>query len=351
MVEETIKEVKNHFLERVANPLFGSFLIATSMQHWKIFQILFKTNSVTVKGVTTTYNADEKILDIHNYFDSLAWYQIWLYPLLYAILIVVVWQILSLLGKLIYYFFNTVGFNYFKTELFGLQKYIPATQYTLLDKSYKSLSQEYDNLKEENLKLVSTNYSHVFNIDNLEKEKLLFYNTQRLDDIRLTTNENLGQKTAYEEIDLQGKLFYSITSNLKVTDNFMRFGFKLGKRESEAIKNDDNNTGSPQTPNSYLFHIAKTKENEDYEAVCFLNDSLQSIASFTKLEIGDEIRLELRIMKNQEDGYNLHFVLNGTTKIKCKLDLEYRFKLFVLMWGDQKTNSLEVTNINLQTVS
>ena len=154
------------------------------------------------------------------------------------------------------------------------------------------------------------------------------------------TQKNNPQWADYNELNLQKKILQSISCNILLHSEYLRFGFKL--RDNSARLFGD--SGIVSNDNSFLIHISKAL-NDDKIYATYYNGlkgtgSDELIGQYKK---GEEINLKLVM----EENNRIKFVVNKKLVYETIIDKSIRENLSLMAWGDRNEYRMTVKDIEV----
>lgn len=259
---EKFKEFRDTLSERVRSPFIGSFIITWSLVHWKIYALfLFSQESITIS---------ERIGLIESYLAEKTFSQLFIYPALITLGLLLAYSVLNAIGLAI-----KLGYDNWAS---------PAIQ-NILNNNNIVQKPKYDRVKRENA-LLKKNYE-------VDKEKLL--ETERA--TKNTEQSFLDfQKRSYE-----GQLINDITHVMSKQTNWENLHIYPDGRTGREIFHCDIDG----------FHL-KDGKNIKIENIKIAQNG--KILTFDK--IFDEKIVSNYLIRDHENNY--HGVENGDTKISYR---------------------------------
>ncbi len=136
---DNLKEFRETLVERIKSPFIGSFMIAWSILHWRVFLLLFYNESgIQIK---------QRILDLEVYIKTESTWSLIIWPILLTLIILIGYGTLNSIGLFIKLLYDNWAAPYIQKFVYN-KNIIEKSKYEQLKSQYTILQKEYDEEKE-----------------------------------------------------------------------------------------------------------------------------------------------------------------------------------------------------------
>lgn len=175
---DKLKEFRDTLYERVKSPFIGSFMITWGLIHWKVFLLLFYSESnITIK---------QRIESVESYLQGKTICSLIITPILITLLILLCYSVLNAVGLLIKLLYDNWASPYIQKFVYN-KNIVEKSKYEKLKLQYTTVKKDYDTDKES---YINTEKEYRETKVNFESFKNSSFAGQQLGDITQVLDKN-----------------------------------------------------------------------------------------------------------------------------------------------------------------